>query len=261
VVARHGAHVLSWIPEDGAERLFLSERALFDSRSPIRGGIPVCFPQFSGLGTLPKHGLVRTRAWDLGGMDAGNGVARLDLHTMDDESTRALWPHPYQLGLQVVLAPARLEVELQVRNTGGAPLSFTGALHTYFAVGDIAAASLFGLSGVEYRDAANGDAIRVDEAEPLVVGAEVDRVYHDAPAELMLRDGTRRLAVASAGFVDAVVWNPWAILCASLPDMAPEGYRKMLCIEAAAARRHVTVAAGAEWRGRQTLHALQGSGG
>ena len=44
LVALHGAHVLSWIPADGRERLFLSERATFDGQAAIRGGIPLVFP-------------------------------------------------------------------------------------------------------------------------------------------------------------------------------------------------------------------------
>lgn len=40
----HGATVTSWNSADGAERLFLSEKAVFDGSKPIRGGIPICFP-------------------------------------------------------------------------------------------------------------------------------------------------------------------------------------------------------------------------
>jgi hypothetical protein len=52
--------VLSWVTPDGRERLFLSDKAVFDGSVAIRGGIPVCWPQFAGLGELPKHGFVRT---------------------------------------------------------------------------------------------------------------------------------------------------------------------------------------------------------
>ena len=46
LVALHGAHVLSWIPADGRERLFLGERAIYAEGAAIRGGVPVIFPQF-----------------------------------------------------------------------------------------------------------------------------------------------------------------------------------------------------------------------
>ena len=50
LVALHGAHLLSWIPADGCERLFLSERARYDAGAAIRGGVPVIFPHFAARG-------------------------------------------------------------------------------------------------------------------------------------------------------------------------------------------------------------------
>ena len=56
LVALQGAHVLSWVSQ-GRERLYLRPNNLWDGKSAIRGGVPVCFPQFNQRGTLPKHGL------------------------------------------------------------------------------------------------------------------------------------------------------------------------------------------------------------
>ena len=58
----HGAHVTSWQTARGREVLFVSRASHFQDGAPIRGGIPVIFPQF-GAGPLPKHGLARIRAW------------------------------------------------------------------------------------------------------------------------------------------------------------------------------------------------------
>lgn len=63
LVALHGAHVLSWIPADGREHLFLSDRAIVDGQAAIRGGIPLIFPQFGERGSLRKHGFARTAPW------------------------------------------------------------------------------------------------------------------------------------------------------------------------------------------------------
>ena len=65
VIARFGGQVLSWITPDGREHLYLSENAVFDGSKPIRGGVPVCFPQFGSLGELPAHGFARTRLWEI----------------------------------------------------------------------------------------------------------------------------------------------------------------------------------------------------
>ena len=253
IVSRFGAQVLSWRDAAGRERLFLSERAIFDGHTPIRGGIPLCFPQFSGLGDLPKHGFVRSRMWDLAGAQADDGLVSLTLRTGDDAGTRAIWPHAFELLLEVKLRVEHVQIGLSVRNSGTTPFAFTGALHTYFAVGDIAATSLTGLNGLEYRDAAGGNTIRVETDASLVVGQEVDRVYHRAQQQLSLDDGNAELAVAATGFTDVVVWNPWQVLCAQLSDMQAQAYRKMLCVEAAVAQFPVSVAAGDLWSGSQEL--------
>src|SRR5690349_13912744 len=43
----NGAQVTSWKTSDDVERLFLSPAARFENGKPIRGGIPVVFPQFA----------------------------------------------------------------------------------------------------------------------------------------------------------------------------------------------------------------------
>ena len=85
IVARLGGQVLSWITPDGREHLFLSERAVFDGSAPIRGGIPVCFPQFGGLGDLPKHGFARTREWTVAGQRCADDYALATLELADDQ--------------------------------------------------------------------------------------------------------------------------------------------------------------------------------
>src|SRR5438270_10896601 len=64
-VYTHGAHLTSWKPASGEERLFLSSRSSFTPDSAIRGGVPVIFPQFSAMGPLPKHGFARVSEWEL----------------------------------------------------------------------------------------------------------------------------------------------------------------------------------------------------
>ena len=258
VVSLYGAQVLSWIPAGGEERLFLSERARFDGKAPIRGGIPVCFPQFSGLGELPKHGFARTSTWKVAQQQTDDDHALVTLELEDDPASRKLWPHAFKAELSLLIADDRLDVELGVLNTGEAPIRFTAALHSYLRVREVEEAVLEGLYGHEYRDAAHGDAIKQDSGPDLRVDDEVDRVYHDVARPLLLRDGKRSLGVNSeGGFPDVVVWNPWESLTKRLDDMAPSEFRRMLCVEAAAARDPVTVAPGDEWWGRQTLIAME----
>ena len=71
VVALHGAHVLSWTPAGAPEQLYLSPKSEFTAGQAIRGGVPVCFPQFAARGPLPKHGFARTRPWQLVSAEQG----------------------------------------------------------------------------------------------------------------------------------------------------------------------------------------------
>ncbi|WP_332675268.1 D-hexose-6-phosphate mutarotase [Aromatoleum sp.] len=255
-VSPFGAQVLSWTPASGDERLYLSPAARFDADTPIRGGIPVCFPQFGSLGRLPKHGIARTRSWSVAEHRAEDDYALATLRLTEDDDTWAIWPQNFAAELTVVIEGDRLDVEFEVTNTGHAPFAFTAALHTYLRVHEVENARLEGLYGHEYRDAADHDRIKHDSGDVLVVGGETDRVYHDVKRPLLLRDGSRSLGINAEGFPDVVVWNPWEQRCAELPDMPANGFRHMLCVEAAAVRHRIELDAGEDWVGRQSLIAL-----
>ena len=255
VISLLGGQVLSWITPDGRERLFLSDKAVFDGSVAIRGGIPVCWPQFAALGDLPKHGFVRTRPWQVAAERCGDDYALLTLAIEDDEATRALWPHAFRLELTLMLEDDRIDLELSVSNTGEAPFSFTGALHTYLRVTQVEDVALEGLYGHHYRDAANGDRVIRDSGTAVTVDAEIDRVYRDVKRPQLLQAGNLSLGIQSQDFPDVVVWNPWVDKCGALADMPADGWRHMLCVEAVA-EQPVVVAAGDEWYGRQTLVAV-----
>ncbi len=254
-VALQGAQVLSWITA-GEEQLFLSPLAAHDGHTPIRGGIPVCFPQFNQRGPLVKHGFARSMRWqaDVGELQplAGDGL-RLVLRLADDHGTRAVWPHAFEAEVELELYPGRLSVTLAVRNTSHSALSFTTALHSYLRVPDVQQARLHGLEGLEYWDAVADTHPR--QAGALGFGPEVDCVYPRPDQGMLLhRPGQGVLHIAQdPGFAQTVVWNPGPELCAGLADMQPDGWRRMLCVEAAAIDQPQVLAAGEVWRGGQYL--------
>lgn len=256
IVTVHGAHVVSWQPAAGDERLFLSPRSAFAAGSAIRGGIPVIFPQFAARGPLPRHGFARTRDWSVDESRLGRDFATATLRLENDDATRAVWPGDFAAELTVSVGAGRLDVELGVENTGPHTLRFSAALHTYLRVTEIETARLDGLRGTRYLDATRDDAEATDEAPGLTFAAEVDRIYLDAPPDLLLSEPRRRTAIRAEGFPDVVVWNPWDLKCAALGDVEPLGFRRMLCVEAAAAGHPVALAAGESWWGRQSLTAL-----
>ncbi len=253
-VALQGAQVLSWVAQ-GRERLHLSPRAQLDGHSAIRGGVPLCFPQFNERGPLPKHGFARNFTWSLiaAGQPSADGASvTLEFALQDDAATRAIWPHGFELRFTVRLRPGGLQLALAVTNTGAQPLSFTGALHTYLAVEAIEQARLAGLGGQPEWDAVRD--VHGTCAETIAPSGEFDRVYEAAVTPLLLSDGASRLQIMqSTSLADTVVWNPGAARCSQLADMPPDGYRQMLCVEAANVWAPTGVAPGARWQGWQEL--------
>lgn len=252
VVLLYGGQLLSWIPAGGVERLFLSERARYGEGASVRGGVPVIFPQFNERGPLPRHGFARNRPWQVVRAETGADDALAVLQLADDESTRALWPHPFVLELTVCIRGDRLDVELAVGNPGTEGFAFMAALHTYLRVAEVEGARLSGLRGRRYEDFAAGR-MRSDEEPTLRIEGEVDRVYFDAPSPLELADGPRRLLIEAVNFPDVVVWNPWEDKGAALADLAPADFRRFLCVEAALIGKPVALEPGGQWWGRQTL--------
>lgn len=256
-VSQQGAQVLSWV-SGGRERLFLSPLAHVDGQSAIRGGVPVCFPQFNQRGTLAKHGFARNLMWRVQGETVvAPGATEVSWCLTDSAATRHVWPCRFAAVLQLTLSPGGLLITLSVTHVGApddatADLAFTGALHTYLAVDDVERATLSGLGGQPEWNAVT-DA-RGQAADTLRFGDEFDRVYTSAGGALCLADGDHRLLISqSDSFADTVVWNPGAALGAQLADMPENGYRHMLCVEAAAVHTAITVPLGATWQGWQRL--------
>ncbi len=245
-----GAHLTHWQPVGERDnRLFVSDKAIYAAGVPIRGGVPVIFPQFAGEGPLPKHGFARTAQWQLRTQSRDHAVFEWG----DDATTRALWPHAFAAHLSLTIGGTALTVALEITNTGDRPFRFTTALHTYLTVQDIAAVQVLGLQELHYRDTANGGRMAYELAPALHIVGEVDRNYFATPPALVLQDGSRALRIEQSGFADTVVWNPGAVASASFKDLAPYDYRRFLCIEAANIAKPLELAAGAQWRGSQRL--------
>ena len=136
-VLAHGAHLVSWIPAGGEERLFLSNSAVFDGTAAIRGGVPVIFPQFAMIGSGPRHGFARNTAWSPIDMRATDQYALTCLRLESDEIFRVAFPHLFGAELTVSIGGNRLDIELEIENRDRHGFSFTCALHTYLRVAEI----------------------------------------------------------------------------------------------------------------------------
>lgn len=259
VVALFGAQVLSWTSAEGKELLYLSPKAVLDRSAAIRGGIPVCWPQFNRRGPLVKHGFARVVPWRV--LEQSDASVTLRLTRADvpeallqDAQGIMAWPHDFEADLTVRLLSARLDVQLQVRNTGAQAFAFTTALHSYLGVDDVAALAISGADGQRYWDAVTGaDPEYPVQQGDIVFAGEVDRVYPALP-RATLQQASHWLRVSQpASMAQTVVWNPGAALCASLPDLPADGYRRFVCVEAAQIDTAVTLEPGQAWQGGQTL--------
>ena len=266
LVALHGAQVVSWLTADGCERLYLSPQSVFDGMQPIRGGVPLCFPQFNqrvlANQPLAKHGFARTQPWAVQfpapGLHAEEARCEVLLVLNDNAETLAQWPHAFAASVTVRLEPGRLQIQFEVENTGATPWPFALALHTYLQVDGIRDCTLHGLDQRAFWDAVDHletpDVVSTQANQALSFSGETDRVYGDITAPLVVQHagGTVQLT-QSASLPDVVVWNPGASRCAALGDMPPDGYQHMLCVEAACINTPVLLAPGQRWRGWQQL--------
>ncbi len=249
----HGAQIVSWKPKGRIERLYLSELADFLPESAIRGGIPICFPQFSNLGTAPFHGFARNMEWQF--LECHDLLK--EQHAMfvlsETSTTLALWPHPFRAVLHVILAEGSLKVELEITNTGTAEFTFTTALHTYLRVDDITAVRVAGLLEATYFDKVTGRDNQ-KETRPFVDFYEqTDRIYSSTSSELILHEPEHSLTLRALNMPDTVIWNPWEEKSKTIPDLPDDGYRSMVCLEAGTIVKPVKLSAGKSWRGGQLL--------
>lgn len=250
-VSLHGAQLLGWLPAGQGEQIYTSPLSRPASGAVVRGGVPICFPQFSERGPLPKHGFARTRRWQLVVPPKPQAAVAEARFQLDSVMTSTRWNHPFCLVLVVRLGPRWLELELQAANTSRTAFDFTGALHTYHAVDDVRQVRLTGLQGCSYEDQVDGNAVKQEQPPAVQIADETDRVYLQPPPVLQLEGAGPRRRIVQQGFQDTVVWNPGPAKAQHLGDMPPADWTRMLCVEAAVVQRPVRLAPGKTWRGLQ----------
>lgn len=229
----HGAHVTSWKPRHQQENvLFLSEKSQFKSDKAIRGGVPICFPWFGPHPDgLPQHGFARTRTWELETITEEDDAIVVELSDRADEKSRPLWPFEFVARHRIVFGNT-LKMELTVENADDKPFRFEEAQHSYFRVGEIQKVTIAGLEGVAYPDQANSGA-SVVQSGVIEFAGEVDRAYIDTDHTIKLIDPSlnRRIAIVKSNSQSTVVWNPWIQKASALPDLGPDQWKQMVCIE------------------------------
>jgi glucose-6-phosphate 1-epimerase len=233
VISSYGAHLLSYQPKAGTEVMYLSPEAEWRNNSPIRGGVPVCWPWFGPVATelnpeqqkLPNHGVVRTELWQVVKQSVTETAVSIQLQI----KTEAL---PYSN------APSSLSLTLELTE---AALSLTlssdqglqqAALHSYFCVDSVHQVAVSTLAGA-YLDKVRGGALCVQQQPELKFSEEVDRVYLDPVGELALKQGNNTVLITQQGQDASVLWNPWTEKAAALKDLPDLAYLDFVCVETA----------------------------
>lgn len=247
-VHHQGAHLSSWLFK-GKEQLFLSRQAIIEPAKAIRGGVPICFPQFGAFGPGKAHGFARNVLWQKCESNLEN-LLRFELaHSKD---SLELWPHEFKAQFDIELESNALSMCLRVENLGSTPMEFTAALHTYFRVDAIENAVIEGLQSCEFWD--NGTPFlqrQHQEQSELRFDKMIDRVYFNSCKSLSLIEPKSTRLIESQGFADTVIWNPWHEGASALVDMADDEYQQMLCIESANVQTPIRLEAGEAWQGVQ----------
>ena len=225
-VALHGAHVMSWCPTGHEEVLYLSPEAVYREGKAIRGGIPICWPWFNAHPSdpdLPSHGLVRNQFWELESTDADDeGVVAKLRRTTEHWTVVA-----------TIRMASSLEVAIESTNLGDDQLLVSGALHSYFRVGDVRQITIKGLEDAAYLDTV-GQHTNRHQTGVIEIDREVDR-YYDSSAAVRLEDPLkeRTILIDKENSPSTVVWNPWIEKAAALGDLPNEDYLAFACVEAA----------------------------
>ncbi|KAL7554071.1 hypothetical protein ACHAWF_017437 [Thalassiosira exigua] len=253
-----GAHLTSYRTGSGKELLFLSRDAVLDGTKAIRGGIPLCFPQFGQPDkSMPQHGFLRNNYWkEVGGSrfddDESAGIS-MELALEDVVNSRGgKWEVGTKLDAKCTYAVkidgSGFTTTICMENKGQEPWDFQVLLHNYFLVeGGMALdgeqCNVKGLEGYMVADKVSGkdyvhgaDAVTVPEII-------IDRVYTPPEGKMDLNlaisaGSSNSLQLSAHGEVNGatvpvsgVVWNPHEAKAKAMADFGDGQHVDMICVE------------------------------
>lgn len=238
VISLQGAHVLSWVPEQKNDVIWLSEDAVFAKGKSVRGGIPVCWPWFGAHesnSNYPAHGFARTVFWDVIAvkqLESAETQITFKLDTKKlEEKYQNMWPYA-TVAEYIITIGSKLNLELITFNNSDNEITLGQALHTYFNINDVRNTRLTGLDGKDYLDKTTGFN-RKTQSGVVTIDSEIDRVYLNTADTLELDDTKRKIIISKQDSFSTVVWNPWEEVANKMGDLGKNGYLKMLCVESA----------------------------
>lgn len=252
----YGAAVTNWTTR-GENHFWMSDTNKWQpGGKAIRGGIPICFPQFGPYGDLVQHGFARISDWEIRNTVVAEDSSVMAVFGLSSESAgekAADWPYKFDAEYSVTLSAIGMETKLSVKNTDDKPIQFTCAFHNYLRVTSVENARIFGFENNAFLDRLKGDAdtpAEGDSGAGLLITEETDRIYRETPEELAMFDfGSMKVLKLkkTPTLSDATLWNPFGA------DGADPGWNNFVCIEPACITNPATVQPGETWVGAQLL--------
>ena len=237
VISLQGAHLLSWVPNNADDVIWLSDDAIFSPSKSIRGGIPICWPWFGAHESntdFPAHGFARTVFWnvkEVKQISDDETCIVFSLETKNIDNIRTMWPMDTVAEYSVTISKS-LTLELKTINNSKSDITIGQALHTYFNVEDVSSTTVYGLEGKKYLDKPDDFKVKTQQGA-INFNSEVDRVYLETPDDIIIDNAKRKIRIKKQGSQSTVVWNPWEKVAKIMGDLGVNGYLKMLCVESA----------------------------
>ena len=230
-----GGCVLSYLPKDQQDLLWVSDSAVYDGSKPVRGGIPVCWPWFGQAeqAGLPAHGFVRSMVWKLEHIDhCTDGTTSVILACESNAETEKLWPYRFKLSLNIQV-DACLTLSLTTHNLNDEDIKITEALHTYFSVDNPQGLVVAGLEGSVHLDKLVDNVPPEIQRETVKVDPAKDSVYldHVGKATIEDRGNNRRIVINKRNSQSSVVWNPGPEIVKGFADINNDAWSKFVCVE------------------------------
>lgn len=236
-ISLYGGQVLSWHPTGQQPVFWLSDTSHYSSGKAIRGGVPLCWPWFGGevklangeLSKVNNHGFARQNQWDIADIEISASSVKVTL-ALTGGNCSPYWPAEFELK-QTLLFNESFHQTLIMTNLSDKSVEYTGALHSYFCVGNPQKTDIPMLNNVLYDDKVNGCNEQTSVLKNCM--GPIDRIYHNNDSMFIVdHEWQRKIEVVSQGCQDWVLWNPGKD-AENMVDVHAHGEYEFVCLEAA----------------------------
>lgn len=262
-VLLYGGKVVSWKNSQGEELLFMSRKGA--SRSP-KGGISLCFPQLSNMGTKKEICSSKNYVKSLDNIPlrlapTGN-PSSVDLTLKTTANDLNMWPRSFEMRLRVSLGPDKMTIMPHIKNTDNTSFSFTFALQNYLSVSDISEVRVEGLETLDFLDNLQQGQRFTEQPDALTFDGEVDRVYTRTPGNIAIIDHEKKrtIVIRNEGLPDAEMWTPWDNASkAAVYGFGDKDYKMMLSVDSGVLEKPIILKPSEEWKAFQELSVISSS--